>query len=187
MDRRRPSRTVAPSSARMRLMGLPSHTSEPNAVVLKSTVSGKIVLDLLLSCFSGRIECDIEPTSETVGMLVDFVREIESLMPDPLSVEKHLADPPLLSDRIKKYLELSNCLCELDKRGIGVFIGAYVARAKRPRFAHEESYFYTKDNQPFEPVAVCRIRIASKASPNIVVIVDDIWETRRYADDDVPF
>ncbi|HEV2566203.1 MAG TPA: helix-turn-helix transcriptional regulator [Microvirga sp.] len=161
---------------------------DKNAVVLRRTKSGRVLLDALATSFSGSVDCDIDPTADTVDVLVSLLSEVESLMPNPWDEERFHDQPMPLSERIKRSVGMTNQLLELDQKGVGVYVGTYTARAQRPYYDLDEGHLYVSRKQPFEPVTVCRVRLSHTATDKIVVVVDDVWETKPAEyEDDIPF
>lgn len=95
---------------------------ENNAVVLRPVTSGKVLLDMVHDSFSASLECHAEPTAENVDALVAMVETIERMLPDPWAPPQqtlHLT----LAERLRKSVDLSKMLAELEHFGIGVFAG----------------------------------------------------------------
>jgi transcriptional regulator with XRE-family HTH domain len=163
--------------------------SEDNAVVLNLTMSGKDVLDLLQRAFSARVECDIEPTPESLSALVAFASDLEKLCPNPWDEEKFRSDPMPLAERLAQMVAISEQLKQLDQLGVGVFIGSYTARAQVPRYdPYESPSLYVKVKQAYEPVTVTRVRIASNLKGRMVERVEDVWRAPPdYDPDEIPF
>jgi transcriptional regulator with XRE-family HTH domain len=154
-----------------------------NAVVLKRTLSGKAVVDALLGAFSARLECDIDPDAEQAAPLIEFVKELEKLAPDPWDLDRLREGALSLSERIEWALRLSSHMAQLDAAGIGVFAGNYTASALVPRYDSDEGCLYTRTTQKPEPQTVCLVRIGPSTTERHVVSVADRWEL----DDEFPF
>src|SRR5215216_845740 len=78
-----------------------------------------------------------------------------------------------LSERLRRSFALSAHLQKLEQQSIGVFVGTYTARAQRPRYNADEGSLSISTNQRFEPVTVCKVRLASSLADKVVILVDD--------------
>lgn len=179
---------------------IPDHptTAEPeeqNAVVLRRITSGKTLLDILCDSFSGRLECEAEPTQQNIDALTALVEHVENRMPNPWRTPME-SDQPTLAQRLREGLELTAKIDALEKPGIAAFAGTYTARAQVPHYDMDEGCMYVGRNQKFEPVKVCRISIARIGVDRVTVKVSDEWQEPApqrvqalevSVDDDIPF
>ena len=161
---------------------------ENNAVVLRPVASDKALLDIVLDSFSASLDCQAEPTSENIEVLTSVVEAIEQLLPDPWQ-NPHEQTPLTLAVRLRRAVELSAKLAELDRFGIAVFAGNYTARAKQPHFDDEIGQMVVRSRGPYEPVTICRVTLEMRKKERVVVMVTDKWQasTKADLDDDIPF
>jgi transcriptional regulator with XRE-family HTH domain len=168
-----------------------TETSESNAVVLRRITSGKTLIDLVCDSFSGKLYCAAEPTEENINTLTDMIERVEKLIPKPWETPME-AETLTLAQRLRDALAITAQLAELERFGIAVFAGTYTASAQVPRYDVDEGCMYTRMNQRFEPVAVCRISINPVGAERVTVKVSDEWQDEtpsspRSLDDDIPF
>jgi transcriptional regulator with XRE-family HTH domain len=168
-----------------------TETSESNAVVLRRITSGKTLIDLVCDSFSGKLYCAAEPTEENINTLTDMIERVEKLIPKPWETPME-AETLTLTQRLREALAITAQLAELEKFGIAVFAGTYTAGAQVPRYDVDEGCMYTRINQRFEPVAVCRISINPVGASRVTVKVSDEWQDETPSsppslDDDIPF
>lgn len=173
-----------------------NEVDEFNAVVLRPTTSGKMLMDMITESFTTKLLCDAEPTSKNVAVLSAVVENLEGMLPNPW-------DSPFdttkitLSERLRQSVVLSEKISALRNHGISVYAGTYTASVQIPRFDADEGHMYTHSSQKFEPVAICRIRIGDASVERIVEEVTDKWiqslphlqKSNRNLDEDseVPF
>jgi transcriptional regulator with XRE-family HTH domain len=175
-----------------------SETPEPepderNAVVLRRVTAGKILVDMLCDSFSGKVYCATEPTETNIIALTTIVEKIESLMPNPWQTPMENVTLTL-AQRLREALALTVQITELEKHGVAVFAGTYTARARVPEYDMDEGHMYTRTNQKYEPVTVCRISVNPIGVERVTVKVSDEWQEPAPAlgpqisvDDDIPF
>lgn len=175
----------------------PAHeAAESNAVVLRRMRSGKMLLDLICDSFSGHLYCAAEPTVENIDMLSAVVEKLEALIPNPWSTPME-TETLSLAARLRAAVGLSEQLSQLEKVGIAVFAGTYTARAQVPHYDMDEGQMFTRMNQKFEPVTVCRISVNAIGVERVTVKVTDEWRepspaltklsNKSEVDDDIPF
>ena len=168
-----------------------SETSESNVVVLRQITSGMALIDLICSSFSGRLYCAAEPTERNINALTDMVERIEKLIPTPWQSPLEAEDLSL-AQRLREALAITARLAELEKLGVAVFAGTYMASAQVPRFDYDEGHMYVRTNQKFEPVTVCHVSINPIGAERVTVKVSDQWQeqapsTPPSIDDEIPF
>ncbi|SRR6266446_3835307 len=148
-------------------------------------------MDLVSGSFSGKLYCAAEPTEENINALADVVERIEKLIPNPW--ETPMEAPSLtLSQCLREALAITAQLAELEKFGVAVFAGTYTARAQVPHYDVDEGHMYTKTNQRFEAVTVCRVSINPVGVERVTVKVSDEWQDETTfsplpTDDEIPF
>ncbi|MGE0652479.1 MAG: helix-turn-helix domain-containing protein [Alphaproteobacteria bacterium] len=148
---------------------------ENNAVVLRAVTSGKALLDMVYDSFTGTLGCEVEPTSENVDTLTAMVEEIEGLIPNPWA--QPFDDNRLsLAGRLRRAVELSAKLAELEQIGIGVFVGTYTSTAQVPMYDMDERHMYVTNRTPYVPVTVCRVVLDTRTKDRVVIKVADKWE-----------
>jgi transcriptional regulator with XRE-family HTH domain len=165
--------------------------SESNAAVLRRITSGKALIDLICGSFSAKLYCAAEPTEENIDALTDMVERIEKLIPNPWETPME-AENLTLAQRLREAHAITARLAELEKFGIAVFAGTYTARAQVPHYDVDEGHMYTRMNQKFEPVTVCRVSINPVGVERVIVAVSDEWHDQAPSpppqlDDDIPF
>jgi transcriptional regulator with XRE-family HTH domain len=166
--------------------------SESNAVVLRRITSGTALIGLIYDSFSAKLYCAAEPTEENIDALTEMVERIERLIPNPW--QSPMEDEGLtLAQRLREALAITARLADLEKFGIAVFAGTYTARAQVPRYDVDEGHMYTRINQRFEPVTVCRVSINPMGVERVTVKVSDKWQDNQAPasaapiDDEIPF
>lgn len=148
---------------------------ENNAVVLRPVASGKALLDIVSDSFTASLDCQVEPTAENIDALTSIVEAIEKLFPNPWESpyeHTHLS----LADRLRRSVELSAKLVELDQFGIAVFAGKYTASAQVPYFDEDEGHMVVRIRAPYQPVTICRVTLEMRKKDRVVVMVTDKWE-----------
>ena len=158
---------------------------------LRRITSGKTLIDLVYGSFSGELYCAAEPTEENIDALTDMIERIEKLIPNPWGTPME-AESLTLAQRLREAPAITARLAELEKFGITVFAGTYTARAQVPRYDMDEGHMYTRMNQKFEPVTVCRVSINPAGVERVTVTVSDEWQDQAPSppppiDDDIPF
>ena len=164
---------------------------ENNAVVLRRITSGKALLDIVCNSFSGKLDCEVEPTADNIEALSDMVEEIESFIPDPWETPMD-ATPLSLAARLRSAVALTAKISALEAFDVGVFAGGYTALAQVPRYDVEEGCMYIRDRFPFQPVTICRIMLEKQNHERVVIKVTDKWVATapaapEAADGDIPF
>jgi transcriptional regulator with XRE-family HTH domain len=163
---------------------------EPNAVVLRRITSGKALLDILWNSFSGKLYCEVEPTTANVDALTTMVEEIERLIPEPWATPQESVSMSL-AERLRTALAWTTKLSSLETFDVAIFAGTYTARAQVPRYDLDEGHMYTLDRFPFESVTICRVMLAKKSEDRVVLKVTDKWTepapTKPESNDDIPF
>lgn len=185
-----PALTVADDAADAVQVGTEGTDREKNVVVLRPVASGKALLDTVCDSFSASLDCQVEPTAENIEALTSIVEEIERLLPNPW-ISPHERADLTLSERLRKSVDLSAKLAELDQFGVAVFVGTYTARAQLPYYHMDEGMMLVGRRAPYEPVTICRVTLEARKKERVVVMVTDKWEPpppdKPEADDDIPF
>ena len=153
---------------------LRSDNGEQNAVVLRHIVSGKELIDILFRSFSGKIECQAEPTANNIDLLASMIEKLDGLVPNPWATPIQSVNMSL-AERLRAAVGLTAELAELEKTGIAVFAGTYTARAQVPLYDYDDHCMYIKTNQKYERVTVCRISVNPVGVERVTVKVDDEW------------
>jgi transcriptional regulator with XRE-family HTH domain len=160
-----------------------------NTVVLRRVASGKVLLDILSDSFSGKLSCEVDPTSENVEALTAIVEEIERFIPNPWATPMERGSMTL-AERLRTAVALTAKLTALEAFDVAVFAGIYPARAQVPSYDPDEGHMYTTNRTPFRPVTICRVMLENRNRDRVVVKVTDKWtepSSPNPDSDDIPF
>lgn len=185
-----PALTVPDGAADAVQAGNDGDDRENNAVVLRPVASGKALLDAVYESFTASLDCQVEPTAENIEALTSIVEKIEGLLPNPW-LSPHERTDLMLAERLRRSVELSAKLADLDQFGIAVFAGTYTARAQVPYYDMEEGMMLVRRRDSYQPVTICRVTLEMRKKERVVVMVTDKWEPplpdKPEANDDIPF
>ena len=122
----------------------PEPAQQAERVSLRRAGSGREIIDLVEVCRLARLECDADPTAETMPALTETIELIEPRLPDPWR------DPPAfasLADRLRAIAALDAALEKLAQHGLAVFIGRRFEQAVMPR-DYDEGYLIPRGAKP---------------------------------------
>lgn len=137
-------------------------------LVLKRSVTGREVIELLETTALGKLECDADPTEAVMDTLRIAIRLIEGMLPQPWN-EEGQAGPltfPSLVDRLEAIAKVTATLTQLESQGLALFCGSSWERAVMPRWSEEG--LYTRTGQRAESVRATRLLIAQIADRTTV-------------------
>jgi transcriptional regulator with XRE-family HTH domain len=163
-----------------------SASEEPEAegdlVVLRKTASARVVVEGLVRADNHVLEYDVDPTEETADAIVELIGHFEQF--DPYQ------QPPVamqLSERIRATATIHKRMAELERQGVFVFYGQYVASGLRSRYDPYEGGWYTKGNQHPEPLKVSIVVISDNPAAKMTRRADDKKVVPAPIDEEIPF
>ena len=138
-------------------------------VTLRRAASARELFELIDESRLCRLDCDVDPTPETLPALAAAIETIEPWLPDPWEDRPRF---PSLVARLETIARLDAAMARLSEIGLALFIGRRVELAVMP-IAFDEGYS-TRRNQRPERVTTGRILIgqATPETRSVAAAVD---------------
>lgn len=153
--------------------------------ILKRVESIEAVVGTLERSLMGVLGCHVEPTAENMPALRKIITNLEGLIRNPWDDSNF---PPLRFDSLLGRLEtvaaLSQALVDIERQGLGLYLGVSIEYVKRPRYSDEG--MVTHVGQTPEYVRAARFQIAEYTADRIRLPRDTIWPV-DIEPDDIPF
>lgn len=159
-------------------------------LMLKRATSARQVIALLEGCQLALLECEADPTEETLPLLTSVAKLIERKIPRPWSETEHRVEFTSVVDRIETTAELNSALEALEKAGLALFYGSSWEKAVMP---YNDGFhgMVTATNQRPELVQAGRLVIGPYIAERVQVQRRVRWPVELFydddLDDDVPF
>ncbi|WFU07530.1 helix-turn-helix transcriptional regulator (plasmid) [Rhizobium sp. CB3171] len=148
-------------------------------VILVPVNSGRRIVDAIRLSFETNLTFEVEPTRDNVNLLGKIAELLEPMVPN-IWADPHDEYNPTYAEVIQKQADVNEILPMLAAIGINVFLGAYTASRRHPRYDMDEGHKYVTNRTPFEPAEIVLVVISDTTASHLV---------RRPADivDDIPF
>lgn len=152
-----------------------------STIALRVQKSGRAVLEMLDSVCMAHLDCDVDPTTETLPLLKEAILLLEGQMPDPLDEEK-IVWPRRCSlvVKLEAISSLNDVLEKLGEAGIRLFMGKCSLQAVMPEYT-DEGFFSTRVTQAPERVVAVRMLLSRKNVDRIVTDTEAQWPVETVA------
>jgi transcriptional regulator with XRE-family HTH domain len=138
-------------------------------VTLRRMRSGKAIIQQLTESDIGRVDCDVDATGETIGLLTDVVTALQGLVRERWDVPKPSGLP--LVEGLKVVAALNDNLSRLETHGVGLYLGHYYRFAALPG---ETTDAQAADRQQ-RALMISRVFITRCARDRMQAPIDSEW------------
>lgn len=144
-------------------------------VSLKRVRSGRTLMDDLTKAGVASFDCEVDPEPSELGALLEMVRVVEGILPQPWELHQRPADVSL-SQKISLSASIGELISTLGDCQIHLYVSASWISARYPRYDIDEGHRYTTERQRFERVQTLQLTLCRSADDRIYRAAPSSWD-----------